>query len=189
MKTNLDVSDLTASGRESVLLAERMGMTAHISPLLQKARRLGLSQPADLEQLALTRGLSYFGKPTVMTQISIELFSNEELAVALICPSAPYSINRIRMAAALLAGNSISPRKIIKLAQQERCEPIIKHISKCGMMIEPDRAPWKQLYEAMPDKPIMDIDVLPHVTRFTTLNGLSRDGARNVSQWVRPAIN
>ncbi len=33
-------------------LAEKLGTTAHLSPLLRKARRLGLS-PADLQTLAV----------------------------------------------------------------------------------------------------------------------------------------
>lgn len=41
-------------------LARRLGTTAHLSPLLMKARRLGLRVPEDLERLAVRRGCRYY---------------------------------------------------------------------------------------------------------------------------------
>lgn len=170
------------------LLARRMGTTAHISPLLQKARRFRLNSPDDLELLALARGLRYFGKPDKAQEISAESFSNEELLIALISPSAPYSLNRIRMAGALLAANDISLEKIIHLSRQERCEAIIRHIAHCATMIEPENPFWNKLLKAMPDKQTVPVDVLPHVTRFTAMTGITRDGINQKSQWIRPIL-
>lgn len=45
---------------KSETLARRLGATAHVSPLLQKARRLGLATPEDLERLAVRRGCLYY---------------------------------------------------------------------------------------------------------------------------------
>lgn len=170
------------------LLARRMGMTAHISPLLQKARRLSLNSPNDLEAVALARGLRYFGKSDRIQEISTELFSNEELAIALMSPSATYSLNRIRMAGALLAANDISLEKIIHLARQERCEVIVRHIALCAIMIEPENPFWKKLLKAIPESHAVPVDVLPHVTRFTAMTGVTREGKGQKSQWIRPSL-
>lgn len=168
------------------LLAKRMGMTAHISPLLQKARRLGLFSSADLELLALARGLRYFGTSDQSPEISPDLFSNEELAIALMSPSAPYSLNRLRMAGALLAADDISVKKLVHLARQERCESIIGYIAQCAVMVEPENPFWKKLLEALPETQPVQVDILPHITRFTAMTGIDRKGKRPQSQWIRP---
>jgi len=170
------------------LLAGRMGMTAHISPLLQKAKRLGLLTPEDLETLALQRGLRYFGTPDRTLGISLGLFSNEELVIALMSPSSPYSLNRLRMAGALMAANDISVEKLIHLARQERCETIVRHIAQCGMGVEPENPFWKKLLEVVPDDHAVPIDVLPHVSRFTAMTGINREGKNLQSQWIRPVL-
>jgi hypothetical protein len=50
------------SVKEAPTLAEKLGTTTHLSPLLQKARRLGLGAN-DLEQLAIQRGCDYSRPP------------------------------------------------------------------------------------------------------------------------------
>ena len=102
---------------ESVTLAERLGTTAHLSALLMKARRLGLTTPVDLERLAVSRGLRYYdshgdslngGKsPLIVPEIETDRgLTNEELAIALLSPSALYSQQRLRMGAAMLAATA-----------------------------------------------------------------------------------
>lgn len=81
----------------ALTLANRLGTSSHISPLLQKARRLGVHCPNDLEEIALARGLRYFGQPdqladgpqtkAVITALDPKYFSKEELAIALMSPS------------------------------------------------------------------------------------------------------
>lgn len=44
-------------------LAQRIGTSTHLSPLLQKARSLGVNDSRDLESIAIARGLRYFGLP------------------------------------------------------------------------------------------------------------------------------
>jgi hypothetical protein len=77
-------------------LAYRLGTTAHVSPLLMKARRLGLRVPEDLCELAVQRGCRYYAGGGDLTAVVRESspapmiavpetasFSNEELALAL----------------------------------------------------------------------------------------------------------
>jgi hypothetical protein len=119
-----------------------MGTTAHLSPLVQKTKRLGVRTPEDLQHIALARGLRYFGQINLasdglrpespMPALDREHFSNEELAIALMSPSLPYSLTRLRMAAAMLGANGNSAEKILRLARMERCEPIVRHIAECA---------------------------------------------------------
>lgn len=69
-------------------LAEKLGMTKHISGLLIKAKRLGLDAEG-LERLAIQRGCDYYheGEPLPPASVSEEEFSDEELAIALLNPA------------------------------------------------------------------------------------------------------
>ena len=177
-------------------LAYRMGTSAHLSPLLRKVHRLGYTDARDLESLAIQRGLRYFGslpkneepiaKHHSSSMENSSSLSNEELAIALINPSTPYSLNRIRMAAALIAGEGISPALIIRLAKMERCAPIVKHIAQCGSIVEPANPLWSALADQLPDSPPLKPDVLPHLSRFVAMSGISRHGKQQSMQWIRP---
>ena len=174
-------------------LAHRLGTTAHISPLLQKARQLGVRAPEDLERIALTRGLRYFGcvAPPLEGNDTVpspqpEQFPNEELAIALMSPSLPYSLNRLRMAAAMLGAAGISPGKILRLARMERCETVVCHIAGCGAAVEPDHPLWQTLLRELPVPPPLGPDILPHPSRFVAMSGLDRTGRNMRVQWIRP---
>ena len=181
-------------------LAQRLGTTAHLSPLLMKAKRLGLRQPEDLERLAVRRGLRYYSEPgelsrlqegaagteTRMEQVGTTLFSNEELAVSLLSLGLPFSQQRIRMGAAMLAAMGVSAEKLLCLARQERCEPVLFHIAKCGHRVEPDNAFWELILDRLPKVQTFQPDVLPHITRFVAMTGFTRRGKETVMQWIRP---
>lgn len=177
-------------------LAQRIGTSTHLSPLLQKARSLGASDPRDLEAIALSRGLIYFGSPGspqgegrvqgIIPAMNHSLFTNEELAIALINPAAPYSLTRIRMAAAVIAAEGVSAEKIVLLSRRERCESIVKHIAQCGNTVEPENPFWRSLLKNLPDTPPTRPDILPHISRFVAFSGITRNGRQNTMQWIRP---
>jgi hypothetical protein len=182
---------------ESLTLAGRLGTTAHLSALLMKARRLGLADPADLERLAISRGLRYYDShgdslkgeevPVTPEFGSNERLSNEELAVALLSPSAPYSQQRLRMGAAMLAAEGNSPESIACLARRERSEAVVRHIALCGKEVEPQNPFWDRLLSLLPASlPDPEPDVLPHSTRFVAMTGITRNGVGNLKQWIRP---
>ena len=183
---------------ESVTLAGLMGTTAHVSSLLLKARRLGLGAPGDLEHLAVSRGLRYYDshgnsqggreEPSSgpVDEVGEEL-TNEELAIALLSPSAPYSQQRLRMGAAMLAADGNRPEVLARLALQERCGAVVRHIATCGHDVEPANPFWDHLLERLPADPTAPpADALPHPTRFVAMTGLTRDGVGNLKQWIRP---
>lgn len=188
MHSRIDHTSDSESG--SMTLAQRMGTTPHISPLLMKARRIGLEKPEDLEKLAVQRGLRYYDSydeknlpPKVAKQ---DTLSNEELALALISLATPYSLQRLRMSAAMIAAEDNKPETIALLAKRERSEPIVRHIAQCGSETEPNNPFWKKLLNQLPPSPVPAMDVLPHLTRFVAMTGLTRAGKGNRMQWIRP---
>lgn len=183
---------------ESVTLAARLGTTAHLSPLLMKARRLGLEQAEDFERLAVSRGLRYYDShgdsrkacpPTSIVQKSgiDEDFNNEELAIALLSLAAPYSQQRIRIGAAILAAEGNRPEALAALAQRERCGMIVRYIAECGHEVEPGNPFWLKLLERLPAHNFVLLPgTLPHPTRFVAMTGVTRAGVGNIRQWIRP---
>ncbi len=174
-------------------LAKRLGTTAHLSPLTQKAKRLGVHVAEDLERIAVARGLRYFGQidpaaddPARVSIPDLEHFSNEELAIALMSPSLPYSLNRLRMGAAMLAANGVSAEKVPRLARLERSEIIIRHIAESAARVEPDNPLWETLLRCLPTHQPLAPDILPHPSRFVAMSGLDRSGRYLRFLWIRP---
>ena len=187
---------------ETDTLARRLGTTAHISPLLMKARRLGLRVPEDLCTLAVQRGCRYYAGGGDMTTVVREEptktlkpvkealeFSNEELALALLSLSLPYSQHRLRAGAAMLGAENNSPQRLAEIAKHERCETVVRYIGECGRQVEPENAFWQALLQRLPDVPPPPVDTLPHITRFVAMTGFTRYGRKTVMQWIRPAQN
>lgn len=178
-------------------LANRLGTTQHLSPLLMKAKRLGLENFEDLERLAVHRGLRYydlFGDSTTLSTghnqppalPSHDSFTNEELAVALLSPAAPYSMQRLRMSAAMMAADGNDPTTIARLAKWDRSEAIVRYIASCGQMAEPDNPLWSQLLAELPESTPHPHDALPHFTRFVAMTGITRAGKRPLMKWIKP---
>lgn len=117
---------------------------ATASPLLDKARRLGLSLPLDLERLAVARGCHYYQRdlPPRLPPLGEVPLSNAELAVALIVPSIHPSAREIRLAAALLGATDVQADQVAALAVQENCADIIRYIALCGRRFEPENSLW-----------------------------------------------
>jgi hypothetical protein len=157
------------------------------SPLLEKARRLGLSLPLDLERLAIMRGCDYYGRDLgsrIPPLVEVPL-SNTELAIALIAPSLRPTTREIRLAAALLGGRDVRAEEVAALAIQENCVGIVRHIAACGCRFEPENFFWQTLLNRLPDVE-MDIDKLPHPTRFVEMTGIDRGKVGVFTRWIRP---
>jgi hypothetical protein len=185
---------------ETETLARKLGTTTHLSLLLRKARRCGLSTPEDLERLAVQRGCRYYDSRGGLDRLAEEPaeyratsfpaaaeFSNEELALALLSIVLPKSQWRLRLGAAMLAADGNSPERLARLAIQERAETVVSYIAECGRQVEPENPFWQELlsYLPKPAKPPAP-DVLPHITRFVAMTGFTRQGKETIMQWVRP---
>ena len=161
-----------------------------------KARRLGLRKPEDLESLAICRGCKYYDTswdsprecPEIyknLVQVSADDFSNVELALALLSPSLPKSQRRIRMGGAILVLPEMDPDELVRLAKLERSESIVAYIAHCGAKIEPENVYWSNLLNLLPAAEAKP-GVLPHITRFITMTGITRNRVGIERQWIRP---
>lgn len=191
------ISHLPSPAAQPPTLARRLGTTAHLSPLLLKAKRLGLHTPEDLERLAIHRGLRYYDphgdsatSPARQSESPAapnrDRFTDEELALALLSPAAPYSMQRLRMGAAMISAEGNRPETIARLARCERSESIVRYVASCGRQAEPDNPFWNELLARLPVSPAHPVDRLPHLSRFVAMTGLTRSGKGPRMKWIRP---
>lgn len=170
-----------------VTLAEKLGTTPHLSPLLHKARRLGLGL-TQLQTLAVQRGCIHYstGAEPSSPLASEEQFSNEELAIALLCLALPYDPRSLRCGAAMVGAGSNDPRRLVRLAVIERAVTPLRHVAEAGRRFEPDNPFWSRLLHLLPNTPPPKAGVLPHPTRFVAMTGFTRRGPGLVVEWQRP---
>jgi len=174
---------------ENDSLALRLGTTTHLSPLLRKARRLGLDAQG-LERLALQRGCDYYRKhdePLPPATVSEGQFSNAELAIALLNPALRYQPQTLRLGAAMLGAPRLDPLEIADLSKWERCEAIVRYVAAAGNRFEPHNSFWKDLLGLLPAGPPPKSSVVPHPTRFVAMTGITRHAVKTLTEWIRPA--
>ena len=181
-------------------LAQMLGIAGSDSPLLRKARGLGLQGVPELVGLAIARGCRHYQGGTEpipqMPVPSIE-FSDEELAICLLSPSLPYNQRTVRLGAQLLGSRGNQPSRLALLAQAEHAEEIVRYIATAGRHTEPHEPFWGELLAALPpaspNSPAIAAGVLPHPSRFRLETGrtapsdpVTHGGPRVV--WLRPSL-
>lgn len=166
--------------------AEKLSARETGSQLLQKAAQFGLDAKG-LEILAIERGCTYYhdGSDLPLLAVSLEQFSNEELAVALLSPLLPVTPRSIRIAAAVLGTEDLDVARIALLARREQCEPAVRHIAKSGIKFEPGNSFWTQLLGILHANS-EDTGTLPHPTRFVEMTGIDRGSVGLRTRWIRP---
>jgi hypothetical protein len=156
------------------------------SPLLEKARRLGLLRVLDLERLAIARGCNYYernlGQPALPDD-AVPL-SNAELAIALIVPAQQPKARQVRLAAALLGAADEPAVKIASVAMEENVAGIVRYIASCGSRFESQNGFWTALLNALPEVAV-NRDDLPHPTRFVEMTGIDRGKVGIFTRWIR----
>lgn len=170
-------------------LASKLGTTAHVSPLLAKARRLGLLGARDLCTLAVQRGCRHYWQGTEPDGelVPDTILSNAELALALLTIAAPYDPHAIRCGAAMLGAEGNDPTTIARLTRWERSEQVVRYIAECGMKFEPTNSFWSGLLGCLPQTPPPKDGVMPHPTRFVAMTGYERHtGKKITAEWQRP---
>ena len=173
---------------EPPTLAAKLGTTTHLSPLLRKARRLGLG-PKELEILAVQRGCRHYasGSEPDRPLATEKEFSNEELAIALLSTALPYEPHSIRCGAAMLGTEGNEPRRLARLAILERCVVPLRYVAEAATQFEPENRFWQELLAALPVTLPPKPGVMPHRTRFVAMTGFTRRGRETVVEWQRPA--
>jgi hypothetical protein len=175
-------------------LARKVGDVTHESSLLRKVLRVsGCSLDSVGEWLlkcAVERGASHYemefssGLPTDNPALS-----NEELGVALCLGHLPWNPMFIRAASQVLSASDVDPRKLARLAEMERVEPILLHIAESADRVAPTQEPWATLREVLPRRHKIKLDSLPHWSRFVTQTGVTEFGGPGRIDWLRRSSN
>ena len=85
------------------------------------------------------------------------------------------------------AGNDLDT--IVKLAIAEQTVSPLRYIATAAIRFEPDNTFWTQMLNDLPAAPLPADGVMPHPTRFVSMNGMTRAGIKTVCIWLRPGID
>jgi hypothetical protein len=169
-------------------LAQTLATTTPVSPLLRKARRLGLHGLDAMIAFAVSRGCSHYDTGASQTALppSVESLGDDELTILLLAGENPYEPTAIRCAAQLARSTSIDPAKLARLAVMEKCERVLSHIARAGVDHDPEGARfWRDLLRHLPPTPLQTEPHLPHWTRFVSMPGVQRAGTAS-TLWLVP---
>ncbi len=166
-----------SSNEYSATLAWRLGLSVHVSPLRIRLANLMREYPSAgahcledwLMDVANARGACFVMRnpPAGPDFISppLDLFSNEELVVALCQPNNLDRPPILRVAAQLISMGSVDADKLLFVARRERCELVLAELARQAMRVAPDHRLWQTLSRAFENVP-SPRDPLVHWTRL-----------------------
>lgn len=158
-------------------LAERLGTTTHVSPLLFTVRRMmdrfpcrGAVSPGDwLLRLANGRGarivVPTVGSDGPVCMPDVDEFSDEELVTALLLPHLEDRPQLLRLAAQLVSRGSVSVPRLLWLSKLERTERLLLALATSALRVDPGHAHWSEIHRKLAGLPPLR-DVLLHWTRL-----------------------
>lgn len=111
-------------------------------------------------------------------------FSDEEIGIALCLGQHPYNLDNLRAAAQLLSSPRIDAAKLCRLAVQERCEAVLRHIAVVAERFAPTLEPWAYLRQHLPPQSLPRTDALPHWTRLVSHSGVTARGGPPRTDWL-----
>ena len=161
-------------------LAQRLGDVPHVSGLLRRIAQLsgaGERVTEWLLKVAIARGANHYRRdfdPTLPADLPA--ISDEEIGVALCLGQNPYNLDALRVAAQFLSSSRINAARLCRLAEQQRCEPVLLHIAEVAKKYAPEQEPWATLRKQLPPRRVPRTDALPNWTRFVSHSGITREG-------------
>jgi hypothetical protein len=175
-------------------LASKIGDVTHESSLLRKVLEVsGCSLDSAGEWLlkcAVERGASHYEKD-FQSDLPADnwALSNEELGIALCLGHLPWNPIFIRAASQVLTAPDVDAKKLARLAEMERVEPILLHIAEAAARVAPAQEPWQTLRSTLPRRHKIKSDSLPHWSRFVSQTGVTGFGGAGRIDWLRRSSN
>jgi hypothetical protein len=169
-------------------LAQTLHTTTPLSPLLRKARRLGVHTVNDMIRLAAQRGCRHYAPQPDARSLSISSgqLGDDELTILLLVGENPYEPAAIRCAAQLARSPRVNPARLARLAIMENCERVLTHIARAGAGHDPEGTSfWIDLLNRLPASPPREEPALPHWSRFVSMPGIQRSGPAAI-RWLVP---
>jgi hypothetical protein len=169
-------------------LAHKLGDVPHVSGLLRRIAQLsgaGERVAEWLLKVAVARGANHYRRdfdPTLPADLPA--ISDEEIGVALCLGQNPYNLDALRTAAQFLSSSRINAARLCRLAEQERCEPVLLHIAEVAQKYAPELEPWATLRNQLPPRHVPRTDVLPHWTRLVSHTGVTANGGSPLTDWL-----
>lgn len=172
-------------------VANTYGATAHLSPLLRKAKQLGLPTADALLRLAVKRGCGHYApadyEAAQVRDPGFDRLTDAELGIAMISGAQVYNPQHIRCSVQLLSGPDIDARALARLAKMERCEPLLAYIAEQAKQWDEGReAFWSALAAALSCRIDQRSEAWPHSSRFMVQAGYRRGGGDHKPVWLRP---
>lgn len=161
-------------------LAHKLGDVPHVSGLLRRIAQLsGAGERVTdwLLKVAIKRGANHYRRdfdPNLPADLPA--ISDEEIGVALCLGQHPYNLDSLRVAAQFLSSPRINAARLCRLAEQERCEPVLLHVAEVARKHAPKQEPWATLRNQLHSRPVPRTDALPHWTRLVSHTGITREG-------------
>ena len=169
-------------------LAHKLGDVPHVSGLLRRIAQLsgaGERVAEWLLKVAIARGANHYRRdfdPTLPADLPA--ISDEEIGVALCLGQNPYSLNALRVAAQFLSSPRINTARLCRLAEQERCEPVLLHIAAVAGKYAPEQEPWATLRDQLHPRHVPRTDALPHWTRLVSHTDMTTKGGSSLADWL-----
>jgi hypothetical protein len=170
-------------------LARKLGDVSHVSSLLWKLEQVsGCSArtiPDWLLKCAVGRGASHYRRDfDSKLPPDNPAMANEELGVALCLAQHPFDPVLIRAAAQLLSAPDTDPTLLARLAEMERCVPVLLHIADAAGRVASITEPWQTLRATLPRRHRVRLDALPHWSRFVIQTGYTPAGRGDHIEWL-----
>lgn len=169
-------------------LAQALKTTTPVSPLLRKARRLGIGTIEAMIALAAARGCRHYQltSQAPVEQVSATELDDSELTILLLIGENAYEPTAIRCAAQLARSSRVQANRLTRLAIMEKCERVLTHIARAGAEHDSEASHfWRGILDRLPALPPRQEPALPHWTRFVSMPGIQRNGVAP-PQWLTP---
>ena len=111
--------------------------------------------------------------------------ADEEIGVALCLGQHAYNLDHLRAAAQLLSSPRIEAARLCRLAVQERCEPVLRHIAEVARQFAPELEPWACLRMHLPVRRVARTEGLPHWSRLVSHTNVTAFGGPARTDWLR----
>lgn len=172
-------------------LAQRLGISCHVSvlrfKLIRLAKKYPSRSPASLEDW-LVDVANARGARVIVPSIAIHNFSpppeeelsNEELAAAICQPQGLDNPQILRLAAQLISAQLVNVGELRRVAERERIERVLAELARQALRVEPTHAAWRTILSFFGNEPPF-CEPLLHWTRLAV--PVMEPQGVNTSRW------
>jgi hypothetical protein len=177
---------------ETQTLAQRLGLTVHVSAFRMRVKRLSQLYPSAtassledwLLDVANCRGARIVirepARPLGFQPPPRSEFRDEELVIAICMLQGVDQPQLLRLAAQLISRNVLELPVLIRLAIRERVGPVLKALAQAALKVEPTHAAWRCLARTFEHSPVPH-DVVMHWSRMA--QPVMAKGRVNAASW------